>query len=66
MIALREAIEGYREFASSWSDVFLPELADSLHTLGVMLSAVGDHDGALQATREAVEIHRRVVAGQLR
>ena len=34
----------------------------SLDNLGVMLSYVGDRDGALKATREASDTYRKLVA----
>ncbi|MFF3972791.1 tetratricopeptide repeat protein [Streptomyces rubiginosohelvolus] len=50
----REAVELLRDRG----DVFLPELARALQTLGTHLERNGDAEGAVEAFREAVALHR--------
>ncbi|MFJ3577684.1 tetratricopeptide repeat protein [Streptomyces rubiginosohelvolus] len=50
----REAVELLRDRG----DVFLPELARALQALGAHLERNGDAEGAVEAFREAVALHR--------
>jgi tetratricopeptide (TPR) repeat protein len=40
----------------------LPDLASSLYNLGILLSELGRREEALEATTEALDIHRRLAA----
>jgi len=66
LAATREAVAIRRALAAAnppqagglGGDAFRPDLASSLHNLGVALAALGRHEEALAATREAVAIRR--------
>ncbi|WP_146778811.1 tetratricopeptide repeat protein [Actinomadura craniellae] len=55
-----EAVETYRELAVAYPDRYRPDLAGSLHNLGVVFSELGRSAEALSVTEEAVEIRREL------
>ncbi|MCH2488485.1 MAG: tetratricopeptide repeat protein, partial [Erythrobacter sp.] len=60
--ASRESVKAIRRLTKSNPARYEPDLAASLNSLSVDLSASGDPQGALDAIREAVEIYRRLAA----
>jgi tetratricopeptide (TPR) repeat protein len=58
--ATREAVDICRELAVNQPEAFMPQLAASLDSLGMVLSKTVDLDGALKATREAIDIRREL------
>jgi tetratricopeptide (TPR) repeat protein len=60
LAATQDAVDLYRRLAQSFPDTFQPDLAHSLHILGIQLRSVGRREESLTATQETVDVRRRL------
>lgn len=60
MAASRRAVEVFERLVAADPDVYLPDLAKSLHNLAIDLAEAGRYEEAVAAARRAVEVNRRL------
>jgi Tetratricopeptide repeat len=60
LIATHEAVNHYKQLATTNPNTFLPDLAMALNNLGARLSETGDRAGALTVTHEAVNHYKQL------